>query len=592
MCGIVGYSGQREAQSILFNGLARLEYRGYDSCGIALASPSLVIFKDALRVAALKDKSEKIPGSTGIGHTRWATHGVPSRTNAHPHTDCSGKIAVVHNGIINNYLDLKNYLIKEGHNFVSETDTEVIPHLIEKYYQGSLDQAVEAALKEIQGSYAIIVMREGDPGLVFARKDSPLILGIGDNEYFLASDVVAFLEYTDRVIYLEDGDRGSIDHQGLKMHSFNKVVKRDSRKILWTSQQAQRGGYEHFMLKEIHEQPRIIRESIMETLASDGFQDLSLTEKNMDSLLVMASGTSYHAALLSKYVAGHLNLVSPSIEMSSEFNSYTNRRPFSTAVCLTQSGETADTLNAMRRLKQNGSSVVAVTNVLGSTAANLAEYTIFTRAGPEISVAATKSFTAQLITIYLLFLKLAQLSPNIRKELINELRQVPDKMQQVLDIGDLVAVQAENLASYQHIYYIGRGINYPIAMEGALKMKEVSYIHAEACAAGELKHGPFALLCKDTPVVAVVARDHNYEAMLTAIKEIKARSAPVYVITQEGDEVVQNLADQVIQVPVSHYLFSPMINTVAVQLLAYFAARKLGRSIDFPRNLAKSVTVE
>jgi glucosamine--fructose-6-phosphate aminotransferase (isomerizing) len=545
-----------------------------------------------LRVAALKDKSDKISGNTGIGHTRWATHGVPSRTNAHPHTDCGGKIAVVHNGIITNYLELKNCLIKEGHSFISETDTEVIPHLIEKYYQGSLDKAVEAALKEIQGSYAIIVMREGDPGLVFARKDSPLIIGIGDKEYFLASDVTAFLEYTDNVIYLEDGDRGFVDDKGLNINNFDKTVKRESRKIIWTSQEAQRGGYEHFMLKEIHEQPRIIRENIIETLASNGLQDIALEEEKIESLLILASGTSYHAALLSKYVAGQLNLVSPTVEMSSEFNSYNNRRPFSVAVCLTQSGETADTLKAMRRLKQNGSRVVAITNVLGSTAANLADYTIFTRAGPEISVAATKSFTAQLITIYLLALKIARLAPSLREDLINELRQIPDKMQQVLDIEDLVAIQAKNLAKYQHIYYIGRGINYPVAMEGALKMKEVSYIHAEACAAGELKHGPFALLGEDTPVVAVVSRDSNYDAMLTGIKEIKARSAPVYAITQEGDEVIRNLADQVIQVPVTHHLFSPMINAVAVQLLAYFAAKKLGRPIDFPRNLAKSVTVE
>jgi glucosamine--fructose-6-phosphate aminotransferase (isomerizing) len=592
MCGIVGYAGKKSAQPILFNGLSKLEYRGYDSCGIALESPELLVRKDAVRVAALQNSLPSISGKVGIGHTRWATHGIPNRTNAHPHIDCSGKIAVVHNGIIANYLKIKHQLISEGHVFTSDTDTEVISHLVEKYYESSLLKAVESVLKEIQGSYAIIVIKEGDPGLVFARKDSPLIIGTGDREYFLASDVTAILEYTDKIIYLEDGDCGYVTAESLLIRNYGAEVKRNVRKVDWTPHQAQKGGYEHYMLKEIHEQPRVVRESIIESLSSNGSPNLPLLEGKVRNLLVLACGSSYHAALLTKYVAGTLNMVPPNVEIASEFNSFTNIWQPALAVCLTQSGETADTLKAMRALKKAGSRVVAITNVLGSTASKIADLTIYTRAGPEISVAATKSFTSQLITIYGLALKLAKLDPGIYEDLTNELRQIPDKIQQVLDIEDSISVQAERLAAYRHVYFIGRGLNYPIAMEGALKMKEVSYIHAEAYPAGELKHGPFSLLGKETPVVTLVARDSNYEAMLTGIKEIKARGAPVYAIAAENDDEIQNLADYVIQVPVTNSLFVPVINTVVVQLLAYFTAKKLGCSIDFPRNLAKSVTVE
>jgi glutamine---fructose-6-phosphate transaminase (isomerizing) len=592
MCGIIGYAGQKQAQPVLFNCLAKLEYRGYDSCGIAIEDKALSVYKAAVRVNSLQSSLNSVPGKLGVGHTRWATHGIPNRVNAHPHTDCTSKIAVVHNGIITNYLKIKNKLISEGHRFVSETDTEVISHLVEKYFRGNLLEAVNIALKEIEGSYAIIVIRENDPGLVFAKKDSPLIIGVGDREYFLASDVTAILEYTDNIIYLEEGDSGYVTAKCLEIKSYNKEIHREAQKVLWTAQQAQKGGYDHFMLKEIHEQPHIIRESIIENLFSNGLQAAPALAEKIKTIMLLACGTSYHAALISKYLYGMLKIDPPVIEMASEFNSYISGWLPDLAICLTQSGETADTLKAMRKAKQGGSKILAITNVLGSTASKISDYTVYTRAGPEISVAATKSFISQLITLYCLTMKLSKIDARACDNLINELRQIPDKMQQVLDIEDSIAVEAEKLANYQHIYYIARGINYPIAMEGALKMKEISYIHAEAYAAGELKHGPFALLDKNTPVVALVSQDSNYEAMLTSIKEIQSRGAPVYAIAGEDDDEIQDLADYTIRVPVTDSLFSPLINTVCVQLLAYFAAKKLGCPIDFPRNLAKSVTVE
>lgn len=592
MCGIIGYAGQQQAQPIILNGLAKLEYRGYDSCGIALGDKTLKIYKDAVRVKTLQDTLNHVPGKVGIGHTRWATHGIPNQINAHPHADCSGKIAVVHNGIINNYLKIKNKLTGEGHRFISETDTEVIPHLIEKYYRGNLFEAVSSALKEIEGTYAIIVTRENDPGLVFARKDSPLIVGVGDREYFLASDVTAILGYTDNVIYLEDGDSGYVTAGSLVIQTNNRTVIREAQKVLWTAKQAQKGGYDHFMLKEIHEQPYVMRESIIENLCSNRFVSGIEISKNIKSMLILACGTSYHAALLTKYIAGALKLYPPVIEIASEFNSYNNGWLPDLAVCLTQSGETADTLKAMRKARQGGARIMAITNVLGSTASKISDHTIYTRAGPEISVAATKSFISQLVTLYCLCLGMSKVDTRTCDNLNDELRQIPDKMQQVLDIEDLIAVEAERLANYSHIYYIARGMNYPIAMEGALKMKEISYIHAEAYAAGELKHGPFALLDKNTPVIAIVSKDSNHDAMMTSIKEIQSRGAPVYAIASEDDDEIPDLADYTIHVPATDSFFSPLINTICVQLIAYFTARKLGCPIDFPRNLAKSVTVE
>ncbi len=590
MCGIVGYTGWREAQVVLLNNLARLEYRGYDSCGLALRGSPLTIVKDAVRVAELAKTITPVKSTSGIGHTRWATHGPPCKINAHPHLDCTGSIAVVHNGVITNYEKLRKQLTEEGHKFISETDTEVISHLVEKYLKGNLEEAVNSALKVLEGSYAIIVIADNDPALVFARKDSPMILGIGEKEYFIASDVPALLEYTNRVIYLEDGDAGVVTPQGIKITHAGQPVTREENKIHWTADQAQKGGYEHYMLKEIHEQPSILRETISEYLSSQSSSDISSFYGNNKSVLMLACGTSYHAAMIGKYVTEKLLNTSVRLEMASEFN-YLSRTPyFPLTIGITQSGETADTLKALRRAKEAHSMVMAITNVVGSTASRSSNYVLYTRAGPEISVAATKSFTAQLGALY--WLALSQSSLSIPEILLHEFRHLPSKVQEVLDMEEVIKLSANKLAGYENVFFIGRGINYPVALEGALKLKEISYIHSEAYAAGEIKHGPFALLSNKTPVIAIVMRDNCHDAMLTTIKEIRARGSPVFAIVEDTDTAIVDMADYLIPVPSIMDIFSPFITSVVMQLLAYFTAKKRGCPIDFPRNLAKSVTVE
>ncbi len=593
MCGIIGYIGNKQAQSILLNGLEKLEYRGYDSCGLAIADDDIEIYKDAVRVKALEETSPKLKGTTGIGHTRWATHGGPSQINAHPHLDCSGNIAVVHNGIINNCQELKAQLIKEGHTFISETDTEVIPHLIEKYYKGNLEEATEAALKDIEGSYAIIVLAKDKAELIAARKDSPLILGLGDRENFIASDVPAILDHTDRVVYLDDGDVAVITKNSVKIKQDGAEIKREEQKVLWSVEEAQKAGYEHFMLKEIHEQPKVIRNTLGEYTRETGQEvDLGIKESGLDSVLLLACGTSYHAAMIGKYIARELIKIPARIEIASEYNYYSDVMARTVAVAITQSGETADTLKAMKRLREAGCRVVAITNVVGSTATRIANQTIYTRAGPEMSVCATKSFTGQLMALYWLAMTNSKEDARKLAGLLNELRQLPSKVEQVLDDEAKIAKCAKSLSKYENAFFIGRGINYPVALEGALKLKEISYIHAEGYAAGELKHGPFALLGSNSPVIAIVTRDNTYNAMLTNIKEVKARKSPVIAVAEEGDEVIEELADTVITVPKVGNIFSPVVNTVALQLLAYYTAKERGCPIDFPRNLAKSVTVE
>ncbi len=592
MCGIVGYTGWRPAQPILLNNLAKLEYRGYDSCGIALRGSNLSIVKDAVRVADLSKSVSPNPSTTGIGHTRWATHGPPCKINSHPHPDCTGRIAVVHNGVISNYQVLRRQLTAEGHNFLSETDTEVIAHLVEKYFKGNLEEAVYSALKFIEGSYAIVVMSEEDPGLVFARKDSPMIIGIGDKEYFIASDVPAILEYTDRVIYLEDGDAGKLTTESLNITNKGQTVKREAQKILWTADQAKKGGYEHFMLKEIHEQPRVIRETISEYLAGQkNGTNINDVFGQARSVLMTACGTSYHAGLIGKYIFEKLLDISVRLEIASELNYFSKTPFYPLTIGITQSGETADTLKAMRRFKEAKSKVLAITNVVGSTASKISDYVTYTRAGPEMSVAATKSFTAQLVALYWLALS-QQLDSSKIEDLLLDFRQLPNKVQQVLDLKDIVIRSANKIAEYENVFFVGRGLNYPVAMEGALKLKEISYIHAEAYAAGEIKHGPFSLLSPNTPVIAIVAQDNCHDAMLTSIKEIRARGSPVFAIVEDSDDDIIDLADYLIPVPSTRDIFSPFITTVVMQMLAYFAARKRNCSIDFPRNLAKSVTVE
>ena len=592
MCGIIGYIGERQAQPILLSCLERLEYRGYDSCGIAVLSGGIKVFKDKVRVAELARALPQIKGTAGIGHTRWATHGEPSQVNAHPHCDCSGHITVVHNGIITNYRALRQRLMTEGHHFTSETDTEVIPHLIEKYYAGNLEEAVASALVDIEGSYAIIVLRAGEPKLVAARKESPLIIGLDDRGYFVASDAPAILDYTNRVIYLDDGEMATITPGNIRIRHDGKEITKPEHKVTWSVEDAKKGGYAHFMLKEIHEQPRVLRDTIGEYISlTESIANLADAD-TQEGLQIVACGTSYHAALIGKYVIEELVRVPVRVELASEFNYASPISPATTAIAITQSGETADTLKAMRRLKESGKKIVVITNVVGSSATRIADQTLYMRAGPEISVAATKSFTAQLMALYWLALSYSKANISLLDKLVMELRRLPGKVQQVLDTEDKIMECAKYLSRYDNVLFIGRGINFPVALEGALKLKEVSYIHAEGYAAGELKHGPFALLSSETPVVAVVAQDGTYEAMLTNIKEIKARKSPLIVLAEEGNEAIEELAEFVIFTPRIDAILSPVPNSVALQLLAYHTAKERGCPIDTPRNLAKSVTVE
>ena len=596
MCGIIGYIGTRKAQPILLNGLSKLEYRGYDSCGIALAagSSNLEVYKELGRVKTLSDNLDSLAGTAGIGHTRWATHGEPSKINAHPHYDCASKIAVVHNGTINNFRRLREQLAAEGHTLVSETDTEIIPHLIEKYYQGDFLKAVERAFQDIEGSSTMIALMAGESQIIAARKDSPMIIGLGDGENFIASDVPAILDYTSRVIYLEDDDIAVISDDEVKIKNNGTDIDRTEHKITWNVEDAQKGGYEHFMLKEIHEQPKVIRETLanyMSTLESSA--DLAIEGTDTpENILILASGTSFHAGLIGKYIIEELVKTPVRVEYAHEFNYTGQVQPNSKAIVITQSGETTDAFKAIRRLKGVGTQVIALTNVIGSTASRLADQTVYTHAGPEISVAATKTHLAQIIALYWMALPYSRIDIRKLDNLIMELRQLPVKVQQVLDNQETILKEAEKLAEYDNAFFIGRGINYPVALEGALKLKEVSYIHAEGYAAGELKHGPFALLGERTPVVAVVSHDDTYEAVMTNIKEIKARRSPLLALVEEGDDDINALADSVIYVPKVDPLFSPVVNTVVLQLIAYYVARKRECPIDFPRNLAKTVTVE
>jgi glucosamine--fructose-6-phosphate aminotransferase (isomerizing) len=592
VCGIIGYIGAKKAQPILLNCLSKLEYRGYDSCGIAVMAESIQLYKDLVRVKALAKAAPTLDGTIGIGHTRWATHGEPSKANAHPHCDCTGRIAVVHNGTITNFHKLREELTAEGHILASQTDTEVLPHLIEKYYDGDFTHAVEMALRDIEGAYTMIALMAGESRLVAARKDSPLIIGIGDRENYIASDVPALLDYTSRVIYLEDGDIAEVTAGNVTLKNDDADITREEHKILWSVEDAQKGGYEHFMLKEIHEQPKVIRDTLTEYISSgEPVADLA-GGGGLEDILILASGTSYHAGLVGKYIIEGLINVPVRVELASEYIYSGRASARNKAMVITQSGETLDALKAIKRLKEVGSRVITITNVVGSTASRIADQTIYTRAGPEISVAATKTFIAQLIALYWLALPYARVDIRKLDDLVLELRQLPAKVQRVLDNEEQIAEHARKLARYENAFYIGRGINYPVALEGALKLKEISYVHAEGYASGELKHGPYALLGNQAAVVAVVARDDTYEAITTGIKEIKARKSPVLAVVSEGDETIIELADSVIYVPLTDPLFSPVVNCVVLQLLAYYIAKERGCPIDFPRHLAKTLTVE
>ncbi len=593
MCGIVGYVGRGQAQPILFNCLRKLEYRGYDSCGIAVCGKCVNLQKAASRVEPLRYSSPALLGNIGIGHTRWATHGIPNELNAHPHLDCTKKIAVVHNGIISNYQYLKDILQHTWHQFTSDTDTEVIPHLIEKYYDGNLVEAVEKALKDVIGSYAIAVIREGHNDLIVSRQDSPLVIGIGEHEHFVASDVPAILEYTNRVIYLEDGDIANISADSVNVYRHGALSEPVIKEVDWNCLEIEKGGHDHFMIKEIREQPRIIKNAVFASPSAKLTSGSNIKlDYDVHDLLLLACGTSYHAGLVGKYIIEELLGIPVRVELGSEFNHRDRIIIPSVTIAITQSGETADVLVPLRKLKKVLAKTIVITNVLGSTATRLADGAIYTGAGPEVSVGATKTFLAQMIELYKLTLASPLINRVLRDQLITELKQVPNKIQTIID-NDLECEQiADFLSDYDTVFYVGRGINYPIAMEGALKLKEISYIHAEGFAAGELKHGPFALLDENTPVIALVSSGNVYDSMINNIKEIKARRSPVIAIADEYDNNIDYIVDKVIRVPHVSDIFSPLVNSIIIQLIAYYAAKRKGCPVDYPRNLAKSVTVE
>ncbi len=594
MCGIVGYVGYRQAMPILIDSLKRLEYRGYDSCGLALMDQNIQVYKDVGRIEWLEGNLPRCNSCMGIGHTRWATHGIVSKTNAHPHVDCSEKIAVVHNGIIENFQALRDKLTEEGHTFVSQTDTEVIPHLVEKYYNGDLVSSVKRALQDIRGSYAFILMLRGDTRLIVGRKESPLVIGLGDGENFIASDVPALLEYTDRFIYLEDGDLAVLSKEDLKITNGSGIAERKIRSVSWNYQDAQKAGYPHFMLKEIHEQPRVIQDTLYNYLSPEGNEiDLKLTKNTpVSSILFLSCGTSYHASLIGKAVIEKLAKIPCRVEIASEFNYIDTALTNPLVIGITQSGETADTLKALKKAKELGFRTISITNVEDSSAYRLTDEKLLIKAGPEISVAATKSFVAQLIALYIFALSIARMDNRSRDRIFGQLRSLPAKVQRMLSREEEIAKLAAYLSKFENMFYVGRGINYATVLEGALKMKEISYIHAEAYPAGELKHGTFALLTDDTPVVSVITKDNTYEPILSNIREIKARGSPVIALAPEDDEDIEKYVDHIIRIPETDPIFSPVVNVVALQLLAYYTAAERDCPIDRPRNLAKSVTVE
>lgn len=593
MCGIVGYIGYKRAAPILIKSLKRLEYRGYDSCGIAVADKGEIqLFKNIGRIFELEGTLPRVSGNAGIGHTRWATHGAPSTVNAHPHLDCHGKIAVVHNGIIENYFNLKRQLINEGHIFLSETDTEVVVHLVEKYYRGNLSDAVQQAIKEISGTYAVGVLDSVANEIVIARKESPVVIGLGDKENFIGSDIPALLDYTDRVIYVEDDDLVVLTPDNVTITHNSQEISRKWQVIPWKVDEAEKAGYDHFMIKEIHEQPQVIRQTLATYVSENKIMsELDIPQDQEPTILYLACGSSYYASLVHESIFDKLGHRNVKCQIASEYIQSSRIKEGTWVIGISQSGETADTLEAIKKAKGQGGKTIAITNVVGSTITRIVDHTLYMRAGPEISVAATKSFIAQVIIGYLLALAVTNTESYLKEKTLSELQLVSSKVKQIIDNEAVIAQKAAALAQYDDMFLIARGGNYPAALEGALKLKEVAYIHAEAFPAGELKHGTFALLRDNTPVIALVTPGENYQSLLTSIREVGARGSPVFAIAEEGDRNIEQVANDVLYVPSADPLLSPILNTTILQMLAYYAAKERGCSIDRPVNLAKSVTV-
>jgi glucosamine--fructose-6-phosphate aminotransferase (isomerizing) len=610
MCGIVGYIGKREAQPILVNGLSKLEYRGYDSAGIAVFNgEKIAVSKAQGRLAVLESKLETSPieGRVGIGHTRWATHGRPSNENSHPHVGGAGAFAVVHNGIIENYLDLKEELLAKGVTFLSETDTEVIAHLIADLYDGDIVSTVRHAMTRMRGAYGLGVMTEHEPDkLVAVRLASPLIIGVGENENFIGSDIPAILEHTRDIYILNDGEMAVLtaDSVELMNAATGEPVQRDIFRVQWDLVQAEKEGFDHFMLKEIYEQPRAFRNTMVgrideseKKVILDGLQITPEEIKSFDKIYIIACGTAYHAGLIGKYVIEDLARISVEVDVASEFR---YRRPIVTdktlIIVVSQSGETADTLAALREGQRLGAKVLAITNVVGSSIARDADDVIATMAGPEIAVASTKAYTSQLIAFYLLGIYLAQVKETITEEartsLIDGLNMLPEQAEYLLKQADEIKQFAESIKDHKSLFFIGRGIDYAVALEGSLKLKEISYIHSEAYPAGELKHGTLALIEEGIPVIALATQEELHEKMVSNIKEVKARGAHVFGIALEGDKELQKSVDEVSFIPSNLPILTPALSVIPLQLLSYYTSLALGHDVDKPRNLAKSVTVE
>ncbi len=613
MCGIVGYVGSRDAVPVIVEGLRKLEYRGYDSAGVAVVRDGALLRRRAPgKLKNLEESltAEPLHGSYGVGHTRWATHGRPTEENAHPHVDDQGRIVVVHNGIIENYLDLKERLGAAGHRFVTQTDTEVVAHLVAHHYQGSLEDAVRNAVRELEGIYAIVVLHRDEPQtLVGARLGPPLVVGLGEGEHFLASDIQALLAYTRDFLFLDDGDVVTITPSSVRLTDANGVVRpQKPQHIAWDPVQAEKGGYRHFMLKEIHEQPRAMRDTLLGRMTlEDGevhleeLGEVSERLRTADKVLLLACGTSWHAALVGKFLIEQVARVPTEVDYGSEFR---YRAPIvgpgTVAVAISQSGETADTLAAFREAKARGALPIAICNVQGSMLTREAAGSLLTHAGPEIGVASTKAFTAQLVALSLLALHLGRLRGTLSREdaqrHLGQLARIPQLMEQALagerEIEDLT----RSLVQAEDFLYLGRGINYPIALEGALKMKEISYVHAEGYPAGEMKHGPIALIDESMPVIALCPAGRVYDKMLSNVQEVKARGGRVIAVLSSDDTRARALLDPArdasLVVPATDELWSPFLLVLPLQLLAYHAAVRAGRDVDQPRNLAKSVTVE
>lgn len=609
MCGIVGYIGNKNAVDVIYSGLEKLEYRGYDSAGIAVIENGKIERRRSVgKLKHLQEniKTNPISGNIGIGHTRWATHGKPSEENAHPHTDCSGKIVVVHNGIIENYVDLKKSLQKEGHKFASETDTEVIAHLIEKYYKNDLLVAVKSALKDIRGAYALCAICKDDSSrIVVARKDAPLVIGIGKDENYIASDVSALLQYTKDVIFLENGDVAEIKESSIKIFDINdNVIERNSQKILWNALQAEKCGYKHFMLKEIHEQTQTTQDTFRGRISDESnkiiLQSVNLTKKeieNISRICIVACGTSYHAGLTAKFLFENITNIPTEVNIASEFR-YANPviDDKVLTIFISQSGETADTLAALRLAKEKKSKTIAICNVVGSSISREADHTLYTHCGPEIGVASTKAFTGQLTALYLLVMFVASQKGTISDEqlakFLSDLRDIPNKISETLKLSNKIKEIAKLFQNTKQFIYLARNINYPIALEGALKLKEISYIYAEGYPAGEMKHGPIALIDETMPVMVIATKSKVYEKILSNIEEAKARGAKIIAIANKGNKDIVKNSDYQIFVPEVNELLSPLINVIPLQFFAYFVSVMKGCDVDQPRNLAKSVTVE